>query len=365
MLGSLLRDDSRRQSNCSLASNSVSTSISSVSTLFEDKDAWKEFKAELMANQVKTNAGIQGMLSKFVLEQEKKKPESVSIMTIPEEEKSALDDEKSTVSRLSKSIMNMLGVEIDDDNDDGMSSGAWTLDESEYIVCRRGSMERERIDRDRDILDKNTISLVLGLDDNDSCKSSDYEDDDASSQVKSEDAVIESAEPIRLRSPADVQDIPFPKEIHLKRSSRLDSSFVSGSTPTSPKRSSVGNSTTEHSGPVNLVNMLLSLDRFGNAKIAHPVDNRMVSQTPRETLSPQVSLQPSIISDGSSENASSGTELLVNWGDGEACKDGNSSLPKSTSADDDAEVHEPLLVNWDSSTSVKKRKGRLTGSIID
>ena len=80
------------------------------------------------------------MLSKFVLEQEKKKPESVSSMTIQEEEKSALDDEKSTVSRLSKSIMNMLGVEIDDDNDDGMSSGAWTLDESEYIVCRRGSM---------------------------------------------------------------------------------------------------------------------------------------------------------------------------------------------------------------------------------
>ena len=188
---------------------------------------------------------------------------------------------------------------------------------------------------------------------------------DASSQVKSEDAVIESAEPIRLRSPADVQDIPFPKEIHLKRSSRLDSSFVSGSTPTSPKRSSVGNSTTEHSGPENLVNMLLSLDRFGNAEIAQPVDNRMISQTPREALSPQVSLQPSIISDGSSENASGGTELLVNWGDGEACKDGNSSFPKSTSADDDAEVHESLLVNWDSSTSVKKRKGRLTGSIID
>ena len=62
-----------------------------------------------MANQVKMNAGIQGMLSKFVLEQEKKKPESVSSMTIREEEKSALD-EKSTVSRLSKSIMNMLGV---------------------------------------------------------------------------------------------------------------------------------------------------------------------------------------------------------------------------------------------------------------
>ena len=83
-------------------------------------------------------------------------------------------------------------------------------------------------------------------------------------------------------------------------------------------------------------------------------------------LRSQVSLQPSITSDGSSENASSGTELLVNWGDGEAYKDGNnSSFPKRTSAYDDTEVHESLFVNWDNCTSVKKRKGRLTGSIID
>ena len=50
------------------------TSPSSISSsLFDDEDVWAEFKTELATNKVSTNAGVQGMFSKFVVEHAKKK----------------------------------------------------------------------------------------------------------------------------------------------------------------------------------------------------------------------------------------------------------------------------------------------------
>mmetsp|Transcript_39758 Transcript_39758/g.83600 ORF Transcript_39758/g.83600 Transcript_39758/m.83600 type:complete len:1353 (+) Transcript_39758:240-4298(+) len=67
-----LRNENNGQSDVATA---TASSLSSLSSMLEDEELWAEFKIELSARNLKTDMGIQGMMSKFVAEKRKKQQE--------------------------------------------------------------------------------------------------------------------------------------------------------------------------------------------------------------------------------------------------------------------------------------------------